>query len=97
MPDPKALPMYILRLASEVNWKKEKECFESFARETVEFYSKIPINSNNESNKDWKFVVEHIIYPAIKEYFIPPKSFLENAAVLEIANLPNLYKVFERC
>lgn len=88
--------MYILRLATEVNWETEKECFESFARETVEFYSKIPTDSN-QNDKDWKWVVEHIVYPAIKEYFIPPKSFLENAAILELANLPNLYKVFERC
>lgn len=30
--------MYLLRLASEVDWFKEKECFLSFCRETARFY-----------------------------------------------------------
>ena len=33
------LPMYILRLATEVNWESERGCFESFARETSTFYA----------------------------------------------------------
>lgn len=88
--------MYVLRIVTEVNWETEKECFESFARETAEFYSKIPADAK-QNEKDWEWITEHVVYPAIKDYFIPPKSFLENAAILEIANLPNLYKVFERC
>lgn len=88
--------MYIVRLATEVNWEEEKECFRSFARETAKFHAQISTDTN-EKAQDWKWVTEHILYPAIKNYFIPPKSFVENAAVLEIANLPNLYKVFERC
>ncbi|KAG5870199.1 hypothetical protein JTB14_013893 [Gonioctena quinquepunctata] len=96
MPDPKALPMYVVRLATEVNWESEKECFQTFARETAKFYAAVP-EETNQNGKDWKWVTEHILYPAIKEYFIPPKSFVENAAILEITSLPNLYKVFERC
>lgn len=96
MPDMKELPMYVLRLATEVNWKEEKECFCDFARETARFYAHVP-DELDELNRDWKWITEYVIYPAIKDYFIPPKSFTENAAILEIANLPNLYKVFERC
>ncbi|CAN2389630.1 meiotic spindle midzone assembly, partial [Pristimantis euphronides] len=33
------LPMFILRLATEVNWDDEKECFESFSKECSMFYS----------------------------------------------------------
>lgn len=32
------LPLYLLRLASEVNWFNEKECFLNFCRETARFY-----------------------------------------------------------
>ncbi|GFO28216.1 DNA mismatch repair protein mlh1 [Plakobranchus ocellatus] len=33
------LPMYILKLATEVNWESEKECFQTFLLETADFYS----------------------------------------------------------
>ncbi|KAG8572411.1 hypothetical protein GDO81_012037 [Engystomops pustulosus] len=33
------LPMFILRLATEVNWDDEKECFDSFSKECSMFYS----------------------------------------------------------
>jgi len=38
-PAVEGLPMYILRLATEVDWDSEKDCFESFARETATFYA----------------------------------------------------------
>ncbi|CAG9861631.1 unnamed protein product [Phyllotreta striolata] len=96
LPDPAGLCTYIVRLATEVNWEVEKECFRTFAEETAKFYAKIP-EEVNQNGKEWQWVTEHVLYPAIKEYFIPPKSFMENCAVLEIADLYNLYKVFERC
>lgn len=87
------LPLYILRLATEINWEIEKECFVTFAKETARYYAEI--DGNEENNSNW--IIEHVFYPTIKEYFLPPKSFTENAAVLQIADLPSLYKVFERC
>lgn len=84
--------MYVLRLATEVNWENEKECFQSFCKETALFYSQM-----TEESKDWKWTTQHVLYPAVKEYFLPPKTFVENAAVLQITDLPSLYKVFERC
>ncbi|XP_028130012.2 DNA mismatch repair protein Mlh1 [Diabrotica virgifera virgifera] len=96
LPDPKALPMYVVRLATEVNWESEIECFRTFAKETARFYSFVP-EELNQNGKEWPWVTEHVLYPAIKEYFIPPKTFIEDGSVLEIADLHNLYKVFERC
>lgn len=90
-----ALPLYVLRLASEVNWEEEKDCFKTFCRETAMFYSEM--KENGAIEQDWKWTTQFIIYPAIKESLLPPKKFLENAAVLQIADLPSLYKVFERC
>lgn len=91
-----ALPLYVLRLASEVHWEEEKKCFKTFSKETAIFYSQMKEN-NGVTKQDWKWTTEHVIYPTIKESFLPPKKFLDNAAVLEIADLPSLYKVFERC
>lgn len=45
----------------------------------------------------WKWTVEHVLYPALRNFFYPPKHIAEDSSVLQIANLPDLYKVFERC
>lgn len=45
----------------------------------------------------WRWKVEHIIVKAFRTLFSPPKNFSEDGSVLQIANLPDLYKVFERC
>ena len=48
-------------------------------------------------SQDLRWTVEHVIYPALRHSFLPPKWFAEDATILQIANLPDLYKVFERC
>lgn len=77
------LPMYILRLATEVNWETEKECFHSFLQETADFYAiKKSFFSQGDSetnmgteaseegtsqNQDWRWTVEHVLYPSFKQ------------------------------
>uniref|UniRef100_A0A3B4YQ56 MutL homolog 1, colon cancer, nonpolyposis type 2 (E. coli) n=1 Tax=Seriola lalandi dorsalis TaxID=1841481 RepID=A0A3B4YQ56_SERLL len=104
------LPMFILRLATEVNWDNEKECFRDFSKECSMFYSirkqyileaepgeeQVSLLTGGESNS-WRWKVEHIIFKAFRTLFSPPKNFSEDGTVLQIANLPDLYKVFERC
>ena len=79
-------------MSTEINWSKEKACFRDICRQTAKFYSKI-----DSSDDSWKHVTEHILYNAIKESLLPPKHFSHDSTILEIASLPNLYKVFERC
>lgn len=31
--------MYVLRLATEVDWDSEQDCFQTFCRETAKFFS----------------------------------------------------------
>ncbi|RIA81792.1 DNA mismatch repair protein Mlh1 [Glomus cerebriforme] len=45
----------------------------------------------------YKWQIEHLIFPTLKSQFIAPKSIAENGHVLQIANLPDLYRIFERC
>lgn len=88
------LPIYILRLSTEVDWTTEQPCFQNICRETARYFSEMnPIHNTY----DWKYVTEHILYPAIKESLLPPKHFAHDSTILQIASLPNLYKVFERC
>ncbi|NXF92626.1 MLH1 protein, partial [Eubucco bourcierii] len=110
VPPLEGLPMFILRLATEVNWDEEKECFESLSKELSMFYSlrkqyiideANPTSSQNEEadsgSTTWKWTVEHVLYKAFRTYLLPPKHFAEDGNILQLANLPDLYKVFERC
>lgn len=86
------MPIYILRIASEVDWEDEKRCFQTMARETAALYAHIP--SYLDRNR-WKWIVEHVMYAGVKQYLLPPDKFRE--MILQIANLSHLYRVFERC
>ncbi|KAM4729903.1 DNA mismatch repair protein Mlh1 [Anableps anableps] len=99
------LPMFILRLATEVNWDNEKECFRDFSKECSAFYSirkqyvlePEPAGEPDTEGNSWRWKVEHVLFKAFRTLFSPPRSFSEDGTVLQIANLPDLYKVFERC
>lgn len=99
------LPMFILRLATEVNWDNEKDCFRDFSKECSMFYSirkqyileAEPGEEQDAEGNCWRWKVEHVVFKAFRSLFSPPKDFSEDGSVLQIANLPDLYKVFERC
>ena len=101
------LPMFLVRLCTEVNWDSEMECLAGVAKEVARFYS---ISKDGESYYDvdqhrrqgggddrWKRVIEHNLYPTMKKILKIPKTCLEDNTFTQVANLPDLYKVFERC
>ena len=56
--------------------------------------------SNNGINRseNWKHIFEHTLYPALKKMLLPQKIEIDNSKpFINVANLPELYKVFERC
>ncbi|XP_046641833.1 DNA mismatch repair protein Mlh1-like [Daphnia pulicaria] len=99
IPDLTQLPSFVLRLASDVEWNVEKDCFDTVCRVMAKFYRKPNDHEvlNVGSDKDWKWTVEHVLYPAIKASLLPPKAWISDGTILQIADLPDLYKVFERC
>ncbi|KAF9114980.1 DNA mismatch repair protein [Mortierella sp. AM989] len=49
-------------------------------------------------NAQFQRMVSSIIFPAFKKSFIPPKALIEKAGmVVQVAQVKDLYKVFERC
>lgn len=53
-------------------------------------------------HKQYLWQVEHLIFPALKYQFAAPKSLASSSGtnsghVVQLANLPDLYKIFERC
>lgn len=85
-----------------MNWHEEKECFETFLRELAYFYVPEPLVPDDAGDVDkaqepavrWQIL--HVLFPAMAKYMYPPKTLLDRD-VVQVANLPELYRVFERC
>ncbi len=45
----------------------------------------------------WRWTLEHVVLPVVRSEFIPQKEMAQDGTVLQIADLKDLYKVFERC
>jgi DNA mismatch repair protein MLH1 len=100
-PSPHALPMFLLRLATQVDWIEERKCFTGICTELGNYYAEISEDPEyNESlglNQRERKVIQHIVFPAFRYYLIPPKEFASDGNFSKLALLSKLYKVFERC
>lgn len=54
------------------------------------------VNAQQQEEASEKWQIEHVLFPAMKRYLTAPKSLLTRD-VVQIASLPDLYRVFERC
>lgn len=88
------LPLFIVRLASEVNYEDEKQCFKLICTELASYFSRLSLTS---ADKDFHFLSQTVIYPAIRKSLLPPAKFLNDGTLLKMTSLQELYKVFERC
>ncbi|KAM8713362.1 hypothetical protein ACLKA7_013643 [Drosophila subpalustris] len=94
VPSRAQLPIYLLRLATEVEWEQEAQCFESFCRETARYYAQLDWQDDGDMrSQHWH--MEHVLFPGFKKYLLPPPRLKQ--LLYELTNLPSLYKVFERC
>ncbi|KAI0826460.1 histidine kinase-like ATPase [Irpex lacteus] len=110
VPNLDKLPLFLMRLGPQVNWHSEAECFESFLRELAYFYVPEPLFCDtstdsgeaelSESEKTTvtavRWQIQHLLFPAMAKYMTPPRTLLDRD-VVQVANLPDLYRVFERC
>ncbi|OBZ78145.1 DNA mismatch repair protein Mlh1 [Grifola frondosa] len=99
------LPLFLMRLGPQVNWTSEMECFDTFLRELAFFYVPEPLtpaisqelrSEDMGEERAMKWQVQHVLFPAISRYLVPPKTLLDRD-VVQVADLPDLYRVFERC
>lgn len=51
-------------------------------------------DGTQEKSEAWQ--VEHVLFHALRKYLVAPKSLLDSD-VIQVASLPDLYRVFERC
>ncbi|EIW67366.1 hypothetical protein TREMEDRAFT_69817 [Tremella mesenterica DSM 1558] len=104
------LPHFLLCLGTRVNWEIENECFHTFLQELSFFYSPRPfsnhyqspsgskeengmINAEEITHQDWQ--LEHVLYPSFRRYTHWSRDILKD--LKQVANLPDLFRVFERC
>lgn len=87
------LPVFIIRLACDVNYESEKECFKHICNELASYYAKLSLRSSDE---EFLFLNETVLFPEIRK-LQPPKTFLKDGTLLKLTSLQELYKVFERC
>lgn len=88
------LPIFVIRMACEVNYEDEKQCFKSICEELSSFYSSYSLTA---SDKDLNFLAETILYPAIRKSLQPSSKLKTDGTFLKLTSLQDLYKVFERC
>ena len=92
-----------------MNWNSERECFESFLRELAYFYVPEPmfdensgpgsapaLESDQAAEAAVRWQIQHLLFPTMAKYMTAPRTLLDRD-VVQVANLPDLYRVFERC
>lgn len=87
----------LVRLGVQVDWEDEKACFDSFLRELAFFYIPGPTPStvpSEDPEKDAaeKRVIQHVVFPAAKQYLVPPERLLKRDFV-QVTSLESLYRV----
>lgn len=102
------LSFFVYKLAVQIDWGDETSCLTGILRQIALLY--IPeclpdISEFEEGSEEYQELIstqtkitsdlENIVLPCIKKRFLGTKNISRD--VVEIANLPGLYKVFERC
>jgi len=100
LPEPSSLPCLLLRLASEVNWNHEQECFEGIAMELANAYCELPEVDEDEvevggdeKNKLSLLLDEELSENNIKETLSPFKLNPKTATLVQQV----LFPAFRSC
>ncbi|KAG7347267.1 dienelactone hydrolase family protein [Nitzschia inconspicua] len=91
-PQPHGLPIFLLRLANQVDYSEELPCFYGICQELGNYYSMLPTE-----DMDLNPFVQHTLFPALSYLLIPSTNIHRDGHFSSMTKLSTLYKVFERC
>lgn len=109
-PNLSKLPYFIYRLGTRIDYSEEQSCLEGILNQIALLYIPEPIHILRDPKSDedqlqaafnklerdkTENVLEHVLFPKIKQRFVATAALKDD--VLQIADLPGLYRVFERC
>ncbi|CUM62843.1 uncharacterized protein PRCAT00000401001 [Priceomyces carsonii] len=100
------LPHFVYRLGSHIDYDDEKECLRGIMKQIALWHVPETIGSNspqgeeldaidNNKRNELNQILENIIFPNLKSRFVATSDIMKD--VIQIADLPGLYRVFERC
>lgn len=91
------LPYFIYRLGTKVNYEDEKQCLLDIMQQLALLHipDKVQPGENESVSFEVGQILETVVFPAVKKRFIAPEFLLPE--VVQVADLPGLYRVFERC
>ncbi|CAN3359080.1 DNA mismatch repair protein Mlh1p [Diutina catenulata] len=90
-PSPAKLPRFFYRLGL-VDYSDEKTCLRQIMRQVALMYLPAP---SHEVDPELNALMENVLFPALRSRLLAPKSL--SGDIIEVADLPGLYRVFERC
>ncbi|KAJ2392236.1 DNA mismatch repair protein, partial [Coemansia sp. RSA 2559] len=99
-PDYDKLPLFLYNATFSVDWENEQPFLKSFINALATLYTlEPPLPDDPQNAKEaYRLVAEHRIFPSFKESsFWAPNMLLTENAVVQLADLPDLYRIFERC
>ncbi|KAL6726996.1 hypothetical protein Aduo_008915 [Ancylostoma duodenale] len=101
-PQMEGLPALMMSLVKDVEWEEEEACFDSVCRALAEFFviKEEFCDGDNISGLEggrapWRTVIRDLLVPRVKSHLVPPDSLRDGTS--RLADLHDLYKVFERC
>ncbi|WKY01113.1 hypothetical protein Q1695_015260 [Nippostrongylus brasiliensis] len=101
-PQLEGLPALLLGLVQNVNWEEEKDCFQCICHVVADFFTikeefcdSDLLSGFEDCKLPWLTVVRDLLVPRIKSQLVPPESL--KSGIRRLADLHDLYKVFERC
>ncbi len=89
LPPLETLPMFLCKILTGVDWEYEMDTMAKLTFEISTAYTLTKVS---------KDTIKNILFPMLKKYhYVPSQSLVNRRAVIEIASLDQLFKVFERC